>query len=121
MSLSASMEDYLKAVLILHEKRGYVRCVDVAEYLGVTKSSVSRAVRELSKKEYLQKNVDGLLSLTEQGQQIARQIYEKHIFFSRQLRAVGVPANIAEQDACKIEHIISEESFDCLKRATKWE
>ena len=71
------MEDYLEAVLVLQQKHGYIRCVDVAGYLGVTKPSVSRAVKELSKKKCLLKKDDGTLSLTEQGRQIAQQIYEK--------------------------------------------
>ena len=73
------------AVLVLQQQNGYVRCVDVAEHLGVTKPSVSRAVKELSKKKCLIKKDDGTLSLTEQGQQIAKCIYEKHQFFTKQL------------------------------------
>jgi Mn-dependent DtxR family transcriptional regulator len=109
------MEDYLEAVLVLQQQNGYVRCVDVAEYLGVTKPSVSRAVKELSKKKCLQKKDDGTLSLTEQGWQIAQQIYEKHQFFTRQLIEAGVPHDIAAQDACRLEHVISEISFNKLK------
>lgn len=85
MSLTSSMEDYLEAVLVLQQQKGYARCVDVAEFLDVKKPSVSRAVKELSKKKCLIKKDDGTLSLTEQGQQIAQQIYEKHQFFTRQL------------------------------------
>lgn len=76
MPLTSSMEDYLEAVLVLQQQKGYVRCVDVAELLDVKKPSVSRAVKELSKKKCLIKKDDGTLSLTEQGQQIAQQIYE---------------------------------------------
>ena len=85
MSLTSSMEDYLEAVLVLQKQKGYARCVDVSEFLGVTKPSVSRAVKELSKKKCLLKKDDGTLSLTEQGQSIAKQIYEKHRFFTKQL------------------------------------
>lgn len=115
--LTSSMEDYLEAVLVIQQQKGYVRCVDVAEYLGVTKPSVSRAVKELSKKKCLLKKDDGTLSLTEQGQQIAQQIYEKHQFFTRQLIEAGVPHDIAAQDACRLEHVISETSFTKLKEA----
>ena len=115
MALTSSMEDYLEAVLVLQQQKGYVRCVDVAELLGVTKPSVSRAVKELAKKKYLLKKEDGTLSLTEQGQQIAQQIYEKHQFFTKQLMEAGVPQDIATQDACKLEHVISEISFCKLK------
>ena len=110
MALTSSMEDYLEAVLILHQKHGSVRGVDIAVHLGVTKPSVSRAVKELSKKKCLIKKDDGTLSLTEQGKQIARQIYEKHQFFTRQLIEAGVPHDIAAQDACRLEHVISETS-----------
>lgn len=111
------MEDYLEAVLVLQQKHGYIRCVDVAGYLGVTKPSVSRAVKELSKKKCLLKKDDGTLSLTEQGRQIAQQIYEKHQFFTKQLIEAGVPRDIAVQDACRLEHVISETSFNKLKEA----
>lgn len=117
ISLTSSMEDYLEAVLVLQQKHGYIRCMDVAGYLGVTKPSVSRAVKELSKKKCLLKKDDGTLSLTEQGRQIAQQIYEKHQFFTKQLIEAGVPRDIAVQDACRLEHVISETSFNKLKEA----
>lgn len=117
ISLTSSMEDYLEAVLVLQQKHGYIRCVDVAGYLGVTKPSVSRAVKELSKKKCLLKKDDGTLSLTEQGRQIAQQIYEKHQFFTKQLIEAGVTRDIAVQDACRLEHVISETSFNKLKEA----
>lgn len=117
ISLTSSMEDYLEAVLVLQQKHGYIRCVDVAGYLGVTKPSVSRVVKELSKKKCLLKKDDGTLSLTEQGRQIAQQIYEKHQFFTKQLIEAGVPRDIAVQDACRLEHVISETSFNKLKEA----
>lgn len=117
ISLTSSMEDYLEAVLVLQQKHGYIRCVDVAGYLGVTKPSVSRAVKELSKKKCLLKKDDGTLSLTEQGRQISQQIYEKHQFFTKQLIEAGVPRDIAVQDACRLEHVISETSFNKLKEA----
>lgn len=117
ISLTSSMEDYLEAVLVLQQKHGYIRCVDVAGYLGVTKPSVSRAVKELSKKKCLLKKDDGTLSLTEQGRQIAQQIYEKHQFFTKQLIEAGIPRDIAVQDACRLEHVISETSFNKLKEA----
>lgn len=91
ISLTSSMEDYLEAVLVLQQKHGYIRCVDVAGYLGVTKPSVSRAVKELSKKKCLLKKDDGTLSLTEQGRQIAQQIYEKHQFLQSSLLKPGFP------------------------------
>ena len=115
MALTSAMEDYLEAVFMLQKQNGYVRCVDVAEQLGVKKPSVSRAVKELIKSGHLVKNADGTLSLTDSGLQIATQIYEKHLFFTKQLIEAGVPEEIAKKDACKLEHVISEESFARLK------
>ena len=117
MPLTSSMEDYLEAVLVLQQQKGYARCVDVAEFLNVKKPSVSRAVKELSKKKCLLKKDDGTLSLTETGLQLAEQIFEKHRFFTERLIAAGVDPKIAEQDACSIEHAISAESFQKLKEA----
>ena len=115
MALTSSMEDYLEAVLITRQQRGYARCVDIANHLSVTMPSVSRAVKELSKMGYLMKEADGTLSLTEQGRRIAEQVYEKHQFFTQQLIEAGVPPDIAARDACKLEHVISEASFKKLK------
>ena len=117
MPLTSSMEDYLEAVLVLQQQKGYARCVDVAEFLNVKKPSVSRAVKELSKSGHIMKMANGTLSLTEQGLQLAEQIYEKHRFFTERLIAAGVDPKIAEQDACGIEHAISTESFQKLKKA----
>ena len=115
MPLTPSMENYLKAIFTLRQAHERVRCSDIAERMKVTLPSVSRAVKELSKKKCLIKKDDGTLSLTEQGQQIAQQIYEKHQFFTQQLIEAGVPPNIAARDACKLEHVISEDSFKKLK------
>ena len=117
MALTSAMEDYLEAILMIKQQHGYVRCVDVAEQLGVKKPSVSRAVKELSKSGHLVKNADGTLSLTELGLQLAEQIYEKHLFFTKQLILAGVDPKTAEQDACGIEHAVSSESFQKLKQA----
>ena len=117
MTLTSSMEDYLEAVFMLQKQKGYARCTDVAEHLGVKKPSVSRAVKELSKMGYLMKEADGTLSLTKAGLRLAEQIYEKHRFFTERLIAAGVDPKTAEQDACEIEHAISAESFQKLKKA----
>ena len=101
MALTSAMEDYLEAVFMLQKQNGYVRCVDVAKQLRVKKPSVSRAVKELSRSDHLVKNADGTLSLTETG---------------LQLIAAGVDPKTAEQDACGIEHVISAESFQKLKK-----
>lgn len=117
--MTSSMEDYLEAVFMLQQKNGYVRCTDVSTYLGVSKPSVSRAVKELSKMNYLVKKADGMLSLTGQGTRAAEQIYERHCFFTERLISVGVDSKIAEQEACRIEHAISNEAFQKLKESLK--
>lgn len=117
MALTPAMEDYLETVFMLQKQKGYVRCVDVAEQLGVKKPSVSRAVKELSKSGHIMKTANGTLSLTEQGLQLAEQVCEKHLFFTERLIAAGVDPQIAEQDACGIEHAVSAESFQKLKKA----
>ena len=119
MALTSAMEDYLEAVLMMQQRHGYVRCVDVADQLGVKKPSVSRAVKELSKSGHIMKTANGTLSLTEQGLQLAEQIYEKHRFFTKQLIDAGVDPKTAESDACRIEHVISKETFERLKVAYK--
>ena len=117
MHLTSSMEDYLKTIFILYRKQGYARCVDISEYMGVTMPSVSRAVKELIKAEYLMKEVNGTLSLTIAGEKVAENVYERHCFFREKLLAAGVDLQTAEKDACRIEHGISEESFRKVKKA----
>lgn len=85
MHLTSSMEDYLKTIFILYRKQGYARCVDISEYMGVTMPSVSRAVKELIKAEYLMKEVNGTLSLTIAGEKVAENVYERHCFFREKL------------------------------------
>lgn len=117
MHLTSSMEDYLKTIFILYRKQGYARCVDISEYMGVTMPSVSRAVKELIKAEYLMKEVNGTLSLTIAGEKVAKNVYERHCFFREKLLAAGIDLQTAEKDACRMEHGISEESFRKVKKA----
>lgn len=117
MPLTSSMENYLKTVFILYRKQGYARCVDISEYMGVTMPSVSRAVKELIKAEYLIKEANGTLSLTMVGKKIAENVYERHCFFREKLLAAGVDLQTAEKEACRMEHGISEESFRKVKKA----
>lgn len=117
MPLTSSMEDYLKTIFILYRKQGYVRCVDVSEYMGVTMPSVSRAVKELIKADYLMKEANGTLSLTMAGEKIAGSVYERHCFFREKLLSAGVDFQTAEKEACRMEHGISEESFRKVKKA----
>lgn len=117
--IHASGEDYLEAVLMIQKQKGTVRSVDVARQLGVSKPSVSHAVATLRDGGFLTVDEDYYLRLTEVGKEVAEQIYEKHQFFTDQLIRAGVDPVQAEEDACKIEHVISEESFQRLKEAAQ--
>ena len=117
MKLYASGEDYLEAILVLHKKMGMVRSVDVARYMEVSKPSVCHAVAVLQEGGFLIMDEDHFLHLTEAGKEIAEKIYERHCFFTEQLIAAGVDPETAEVDACRIEHVISNESFERLKKA----
>ncbi len=116
MSLHQSGEDYLEAILVLREKNGVVHSIDVAQHLGYSKPSVSRAVSLLKGEGYLIMERDGRLELTDAGVEVARNIYERHRFLNQWLIHLGVSSETAEDDACKIEHNISDETFQCLKR-----
>ena len=119
MKIHASGEDYLEAVLILQKKQGMVRSIDLARHMGFSKPSISHAVGVLRDGGFLTMDEDGFLHLTEDGREVAEKIYERHQFFTEQLVAVGVDRETAERDACRIEHAISEESFQKLKASVK--
>ena len=121
MKLHASGEDYLEAILVLQRKKGMVRSVDVARHMDVSKPSVCHAVATLKNGGFLTMDDGFFLHLTNIGREVAEQIYEKHRFFTERLIAAGVDPEIAEADACRIEHVISEESFRRLKAAVKSE
>lgn len=121
MKLYASGEDYLEAVLVLQRKQGMVRSIDLARHMGFSKPSISHAVGVLKNGGFLTVDDDGFLHLTVIGREIAEKIYERHLFFMEQLIAAGVDPKTAEADACRIEHIISDESFDRLKEAAEQE
>ena len=117
MKLHASGEDYLESVLVLHKKMGMVRSVDVARHLEVTKPSVCHAVATLRDGGFLTMDKDFFLHLTDLGREIAEQTYEKHRFFTDLLTEAGVDPASAERDACRMEHVISQESFEHLRDA----
>ncbi len=116
MHIHESAEDYLEAILRLRETKGQVRSVDIALLLGVTKPSVSFAMKRLRENEYIRMDQDNLITLTEKGEDIAMRIYDRHKTISTFLIKLGVDEAVAREDACKIEHDISEESFDALRR-----
>ena len=116
MSVHESGEMYLEAIWVLHQKTGFVRSVDVSEYLGYSKPSVSRAMGILRSGEYIVMEADGSINLTQKGQEIAQKIYERHTLMTKLLMHIGVSEETAAADACKLEHAISDESFEALKR-----
>ena len=117
--LHASGEEYLEAILVLKRKKGMVRSVDVARHLDVSKPSVCHAVSTLKEGGFLIMDENSFLFLTDVGREVAEQTYEKHCFFTRQLVAAGVDPQTAEREACRMEHTISQKSFELLKEAVE--
>ena len=116
MEIHKSSEDYLETMLILKEKLGYIRSIDVAEHLGVTKPSVSYATKRLRENGYITMDKDGLITLTDTGLSIAQNMYTRHKQLTQFLLALGVSEETAREDACKIEHDISDETFEARCR-----
>ena len=119
MHIQESGEMYLESIYVLSQKHGQVRSVDVSEYLGYSKPSVSRAVGLLKSGGYLLMGKDGSLTLTESGLEIAKKIYARHTLISQLLVRLGVDPDTAAADACRIEHAISDESFEALRAFTE--
>ena len=119
MQIHESAEDYLEAILAIKEEKGLVRSVDVAQRLGVSKPSVSRAMSLLRENGYVIMDDDGLLHLTDTGYEIASRIYERHQLLTTWLTRLGVDPKVAAEDACKIEHDLSVESFEAIKNHVK--
>ena len=116
MSLQESGEMYLETILLLEKKIGAVRAIDICEHMGYSKPSISRAVGLLKSGGYVTADKEGHLSLTHEGRAIAEKIYERHTLLTRFLVAMGVDEETASEDACKIEHAISDASFEAIKR-----
>ena len=116
MNIHESAEDYLEAILRLKEAKGYALSVDISLLLGVTKPSVSVAMKRLRENGYLTMDADNLITLTPAGMEIARSIYDRHKTLSSFLESLGVDSDVAREDACKIEHDISEESFTAIRK-----
>ncbi len=114
MEVRNSAEDYLEMMLMLRQEKGYIRSVDIAEGMGVTKPSVSYAVKRLKERGYIVMQTDGIISLTEAGEEIALRTYQRHMALTNLLMTIGVSEETACEDACKIEHDLSEESFNAL-------
>ena len=116
MALQESGEMYLEAIYVLSGKKSAVRSVDVAEHLGYSKPSVSRAIGILKRGVYITVGADGHIFLTEKGKDVAVKLFERHTMLSSLLVSLGVDEETATEDACRIEHVISESSFEAIKK-----
>ena len=115
MAIHKSGEDYLEAILMIQNEKGFCRSIDIARHLGVSKPSVSVAMSTLREGGLITTNEDGYMCFTEEGYSIASDIYARHLLLTDFLRGIGVSEKVAAEDACKIEHDISRETFNCLK------
>lgn len=116
MALYESAEDYLEKILMLHEKLGQVRSIDIAHSMGYSKPSVSRAVKLLKEANYITVDSKGYINLTDEGKKVATSIYERHQLLTEFLIKIGVSEETAKEDACGIEHHLSEETFNAMKK-----
>ena len=112
MELYESGENYLETILVLKNKNSYVRSIDIAHTLSFSKPSVSRAMSILKKANYITINSEGFIDLTESGEEVAEKIYHRHTMLTEWLTAIGVSPDTASQDACRMEHVISQETFE---------
>lgn len=119
MKIQESAENYLETILILKNKNGAVRSIDIANELGFSKPSVSVAMKNLRENGYIEVDSSGYITLLDSGRQIAEKIYERHTTLSKWLVSLGVDAKTAAEDACRIEHIISSESYEAIKKIAK--
>ena len=116
MAIHESGEDYLEAILMIKKRSGNVRSIDVARELSFSKPSVSVAMKNLKTSNYITVDENGFINLTEAGQEIADKIYERHTFLTNWLTSLGIDPEVAAEDACKMEHAISSESFSAIKK-----
>ena len=116
MALKPSGEMYLETIYVLLDKKGSVRSIDIAEYMNFSKPSVSRAVGNLKKENYITVDKDGFITLTEKGTEASQKVFERHTVLCRLLMLLGVEEVTASEDACKIEHVISDKTLDAIKK-----
>ena len=116
MDLRESGQDYLEAIYVLIEKNGAVKSVDVSKYMNVTKQSVHRAIKNLKEKGFILVDEKGIITFSDSGLNVAKNIYEKHRVLATFFMSIGVDKEIAYSDACKIEHHLSDDSFSAIKR-----
>ncbi|MBQ1250165.1 MAG: metal-dependent transcriptional regulator [Clostridia bacterium] len=115
MKIQESAENYLEAILVLKKEKSQIRSIDIVRHLEFTKPSVSRAVNLLKTNGYITIDKEGWIELTDTGMEIAQKVYERHSFVSAWLTAIGVPAEVAAEDACRIEHALSDITFEKVK------
>ena len=116
MKVQESAENYLETILVLSKRNGSVRSIDIVKELGFTKPSISVAMKNLRQNNYIIMDEEGYIKLTSDGLKIASKVYERHIIISKVLVKLGVGEKQAAEDACRIEHVISEESFEAIKK-----
>ena len=116
MAIQESGEMYLETIYVLSQKSRFVRAIDVGEYMGYSKPSVSRAMGLLKNGGYIKVDENGFITLLEPGREVAEMIYERHTLLTQYLTRLGVSPEVAAEDACKLEHVISDESFQAIKR-----
>lgn len=114
MKILRASEDYLEAMLMMQQKHGYIRSIDIADYLGVTKPSVSYTTKRLKENGYITMDKDGLITLTDSGLAIANKMLDRHHTLTQFLMALGIDERTAEQDACKMEHDISQQTYEAI-------
>lgn len=119
MKIHESAENYLETILILHKTKGMVRSIDIANELDFSKPSISVAMKNLRENGYIEVDKDGHITLLEKGLEIAERMYERHTVISKFLTGLGVDEKVATEDACRIEHVISAESFEAIKNTIK--
>ncbi len=115
MNIHESSEDYLERILILHEEQDKVIALDIANSFGYSKASISRAMKKLRENDYITISTDGNIELTSKGIKVAKKIYERHKLLTEMFERIGVTKEIALKDACKIEHDLSDETFEAIK------
>lgn len=121
MKIQASAENYLETILILQKRNSIVRSIDIVNELDYSKPSVSVAMKNLRENGYIEMDADGYITLLSKGKEIAENMYDRHTTLSGALTALGIHPDIAAEDACRIEHVISEESFQAIKAHTNQE
>ena len=115
MKIQESAENYLETIYMLHQRKGAVRSIDIVNELSFSKPSVSVAMKNLRENGYVEMDSDGFITLCPKGQEIAERMYERHVFLSDWLTELGVDPGVAVEDACRMEHDISAETFDCIR------